>query len=144
MTATHADDISDETGGTDDSRRGERFYQDLLDHEVRDVPVSLRTSSPGHLEQRDISPACYFDPDFHRREVDHVWRRVWQMACREEQIPDVGQSQVYEIADASLIIVRTAPDTIRAFHNSCLHRGTQLRTAPGRLERIRCPYHGIT
>src|SRR5206468_10442928 len=33
---------------------------------------------------------------------------------------------------------------IRAFHNSCLHRGTQLRTMPGRLAEIRCPFHGFT
>ncbi len=57
-----------------------------------------------------------------------MWGRTWQMACREEQIPEVGDSLVYEIADWSLVVVRTAPDEIRAFHNSCLHRGTQLRT----------------
>jgi nitrite reductase/ring-hydroxylating ferredoxin subunit len=66
------------------------------------------------------------------------------MACREEQIPEVGDSVVYEIADTSLIVVRTATDEIRAFHNSCLHRGTQLRTKPGRVTSFRCPFHGFT
>ena len=68
-----------------------------------------------------------------------MWRRVWQMACREEQIPEVGDSLVYDIVDASLIIVRTAPDEIRAFHNSCLHRGTQLRTGSGPRRRVPLP-----
>jgi nitrite reductase/ring-hydroxylating ferredoxin subunit len=41
--------------------------------------------------------------------------------------------------------VRTAPEEIRAFHNSCLHRGTQLRTKPGNVANgFRCPFHGIT
>ena len=51
---------------------------------------------------------------------------------------------VYEIADWSLIVTRTAQDEIRAFHNSCLHRGTQLRTSSGKVKQFRCPYHGFT
>lgn len=130
--------------GPEDVDRGERFYQQLLDDEVREVPVSLRATSAGHLEPVGIAPSRYFDAEFHRREVERVWGRTWQMACREEQIPEVGDSLVYEVADWSLIVVRTAPQEIRAFHNSCLHRGTQLRTRPGRVTGLRCPYHGFT
>jgi phenylpropionate dioxygenase-like ring-hydroxylating dioxygenase large terminal subunit len=124
--------------------RGEHFYQQLLDEETREVPVSLRATSAGHLDTAGIAASRYFDPGFHRREVERVWGRTWQMACREEQIPQVGDSIVYEIADWSLIVVRTASHEIRAFHNSCLHRGTQLRTRPGRVTGFRCPYHGFT
>jgi phenylpropionate dioxygenase-like ring-hydroxylating dioxygenase large terminal subunit len=123
---------------------GERFVQELLDQEVRPVPVSLRATSRGHLDHIDIAPARYFDAEFHRLEVERVWSRTWQMACRDEQIPEVGDSVVYEIADTSLIVVRTAPGEIRAFHNSCLHRGTQLRTTSGRVSSFRCPFHGFT
>ena len=130
--------------GPEDVPRGERFYQQLLDEETRDVPVSLRATSAGHLDPAGIVASRYFDPEFHRREVERVWGRTWQMACREEQIPQVGDSIVYEIADWSLIVVRTASHAIRAFHNSCLHRGTQLRTRPGRVTGFRCPYHGFT
>jgi nitrite reductase/ring-hydroxylating ferredoxin subunit len=124
--------------------RGERYYQQLLDEDSRPVPVSLRATSVAHIDPVDIAPARYFDPDFHRLEVERVWGRVWQMACREEQIPEVGDSLVYEVADTSLIVVRTARDEIRAFHNSCLHRGTQLRTKPGQVNSFRCPFHGFT
>jgi nitrite reductase/ring-hydroxylating ferredoxin subunit len=41
-------------------------------------------------------------------------------------------------------VVRTASDEIHAFHNSCLHRGTQLRTKPGRVRQFRCPFHAMT
>ena len=124
--------------------RGQRFYQALLDEETRPVPVSLRATSAGHLEPSGIEPSRYFDRDFHQREVERMWGHVWQMACREEQIPEVGDSVLYEIADWSLIVVRTAPDTISAFHNSCLHRGTQLRTRSGHINSFRCPYHGFS
>jgi phenylpropionate dioxygenase-like ring-hydroxylating dioxygenase large terminal subunit len=132
------------TGTPGTATPGERFYQRLLDGEVRDVPVSLRATSAGFLDGAGIEPARYFAPGFHRLEVERVWNRVWQMACREEQIPEVGDSVVYEVADMSLIVVRTAADEIRAYHNSCLHRGTQLRTRPGRVRSFRCPYHGFT
>lgn len=124
---------------------GQTFYQELLDRETRDVPVSLRAVSSGFTEPDGIAPSRYFDADFHRLEVERIWGRTWQVACREEQIPEVGDSIVYEIVDWSLIIVRTAADEVRAFHNSCLHRGTQLRTKPGNVTKgFRCPYHGIT
>jgi phenylpropionate dioxygenase-like ring-hydroxylating dioxygenase large terminal subunit len=123
---------------------GEHHYQSLLDQEVRPVPVSLRATSAGFLDHADIAPTRYFSAEFHDREVERVWRRTWQMACREEQIPRVGDVVVYEVADASLLVVRAAEDEIRAFHNSCLHRGTQLRTSSGRVNQFRCPFHGFT
>ncbi len=132
------------TPDVDDVARGEQYYQQLLDDDSRPVPASLRAASVGPTGLAEIAPASYFDPDFHQLEVERMWRRVWQMACREEQIPEVGDSIVYEIADASLIVVRTRADEIRAYHNSCLHRGTQLRTRPGRVTAFRCPYHGFT
>jgi phenylpropionate dioxygenase-like ring-hydroxylating dioxygenase large terminal subunit len=124
---------------------GERFWQSLLDDEARPVPACLRAASTVPMaDEVAISPARYLDPDFHRLEVERMWRRVWQMACREEQIPEVGDSLLYDLAEMSLIVVRTAPDEIRAFHNSCLHRGTQLRGGAGRVAEFRCPFHGFT
>lgn len=128
----------------DDPRPGETFYQGVLDDDAQVVPVSLRATSPGFLEHIDIKPSRYFSAEFHALEIEHMWRKVWQVACRDEQLPNVGDSLLYEIGDASLVLVRTDAHTIRAFHNSCLHRGTQLRTQPGHLEQIRCPYHGIS
>ena len=124
--------------------RGEHWYQALLDTDSRPVPESLRSTSVGPLDGVDIAPSVFFDPEFHRLEMTHMWNRVWQMACREEQIAEPGDTYVYEIGDASLIVVRGDDGTIRALHNSCLHRGTMLRTRPGKVDCIRCPYHGLT
>lgn len=124
--------------------RGEQWYQALLDTDSRPVPESLRAVSVGPLEGVDISPRVFFDPEFHRLEMTRMWNRVWQMACREEQIAAPGDTYIYEIGDASLIITRSDDGSIRAFHNSCLHRGTMLRTRNGRVDCLRCPYHGLT
>ncbi|MDG2114250.1 MAG: Rieske 2Fe-2S domain-containing protein, partial [Actinomycetota bacterium] len=89
------------------------------------------------MSTSDISVDRYFSQAWHDEEVDRVWRRVWQMACHADEIRDVGQHVVYEIGDESLIVVRTgdAPDDVRAYVNSCLHRGTQLRTEGGTVSR---------
>jgi nitrite reductase/ring-hydroxylating ferredoxin subunit len=85
----------------------------------------------------------YISRTWHDLEIEHVWNRVWQMACRDEDIPEVGDSIVYDIGDVSLVVVRTTTG-VRAYHNSCLHRGRLLRTEPGRLSQLRCPFHGFT
>ncbi len=123
---------------------GARIVQDLLDGESRPVPQTLRATANDELGTGGIPRARYTSRAVHELEIDRVWPHVWQMACREEQIPEVGDSIVYDIAGFSLIVVRSAPGRIRAFHNTCLHRGTRLRTQPGPVTELRCPFHGFT
>jgi nitrite reductase/ring-hydroxylating ferredoxin subunit len=119
--------------------------QHLLDRECRPVPVALRHEHQEPLDGVDaVDPARYWSYDVHRLEVERLWRRVWQVACREEDIPGVGDHEVYDIVDDSVIVVRTDDGTIRAFHNVCLHRGTKLRVDAGHAASFRCPFHGFT
>jgi phenylpropionate dioxygenase-like ring-hydroxylating dioxygenase large terminal subunit len=118
--------------------------QSLLDTDTREVPAVLREESYEYLSSDDIDRTQYFSPEFHDLEVERMWTKVWQVACREEDIPDVGDHVVYDIADSSLIVIRSAPGEIRAYHNSCLHRGTQLRNTGGNVRQLRCPFHGFT
>ena len=117
-------------------------YQALLDADSRPVPPILREQSWRELGPVQVPIERYTSRAFHDLEVEKLWRRVWQMACREEEIPEVGDHVLYEIADHSLIVVRAAPDEIRAFHNACLHRGRALRDGDGRAAKFRCPFHG--
>ncbi|HXY27462.1 MAG TPA: aromatic ring-hydroxylating dioxygenase subunit alpha [Acidimicrobiales bacterium] len=85
----------------------------------------------------------YYDPDFYAMEAELLWPRVWQMACRLEEIPAPGDFAEYEILDQSVIVVRTDDLGVRAFHNACRHRG--VRVAQGRGSRpggFVCPFHG--
>ena len=120
------------TGVTgDDLPHGARIVQELLDGETRPIPPALRAVGDAAAGTSGVSRERYTSRAVHELEVAKVWRRTWQMACREEQIPEVGDSVVYVAPGVSLVVVRSGPDDIRAFHNSCLHRGTQLRTQPG-------------
>jgi len=119
-------------------------YQSLLDTDTHKVPDVLRLESPRFLGNEDVSKDRYTSREWHEREVEGLWKRVWQFACREEEIPDVGSYVVYDIASLSFIVVRTAPDTIKAYYNACLHRGRQLKDYSGRCTEFRCPFHGFT
>ncbi len=85
----------------------------------------------------------YTSPAFLELELERLWPRVWQVACREEEVPEPGDFVEYGIGEESLLVVRTGPDEIRAHHNACLHRGTRLATGSGSFPdgRIRCRFH---
>jgi len=88
-----------------------------------------------------IAKENYISREFLEREKGRLWPHVWQVACREQEIPKVGDYVTYEVADESLVVVRTR-DGIKAFHNVCPHRGRQLAEGIGRASNFRCRYHG--
>lgn len=118
-------------------------YQQLLDTDSREVPDVLRLESAPFLGTDDVPVERYISRDFHELEKERLWSRVWQVACREEDIPNVGDIEVYDICDISILVVRTAPSQIKAFYNACLHRGRRLRVNGGPAEELRCPFHGF-
>ena len=108
-------------------------YQDVLDGCARPAPGILREEAATPRELHDWSTDVYLSREQHAREVEHLWRRVWQIAGRVEDVAEPGDSFVYDVADDSLIVVRTKSGELRAYHNSCLHRGTRLRDEAGHL-----------
>jgi len=118
-------------------------YQELLDTDTHPVAPSLRLESPVFLGDADYPVANYTSREIHQLEKEKLWRRVWQMVCREEDLPHVGDTVVYEICDMSVLVVRSAPDEIKAYFNACLHRGRLLRAWSGPATEIRCPFHGF-
>jgi len=118
-------------------------YAELLDkdsHPVSDVLRRESTMAPGNTR---VPASVYYSQVWHDLEVEKLWSRVWQLACLEEEIPNVGDYHVYDIASLSFLIVRTGPNEIKAYRNACLHRGRKLRTCSGQSARnIRCAFHG--
>ncbi|MGA1498811.1 MAG: aromatic ring-hydroxylating oxygenase subunit alpha [Ilumatobacteraceae bacterium] len=130
-----------------DSRVGEArsagpSVQDLLAADTRTVPKSLLDSSYVPQGLVDVPKTRYTDHSFAALENEYMWTSTWQMACHVDELRDPGDHVVYDVADQSLLVVRTRDGAIKAFHNSCLHRGTKLRTDDGRVASFRCPFHG--
>jgi phenylpropionate dioxygenase-like ring-hydroxylating dioxygenase large terminal subunit len=119
-------------------------YQELLDTDTHKVPDVLRWESPRFLGDEDISVERFTSREWHERETKRLWSRVWQFVCREEHLPEVGSYIVYDIVNLSFVVIRTAPDRIKAYRNVCLHRGRQLKDYDGRCSELRCPYHGFS
>jgi phenylpropionate dioxygenase-like ring-hydroxylating dioxygenase large terminal subunit len=122
--------------------------QDLLRQDTFPVPAPLLEHRPSTLGTHDVDTAAYTSQAIHDLEVERLWKKVWQWACRVEEIPNVGDHIVYDVAHLSVIVVRVepgdGPNAIKAFHNVCLHRGTQLRVNDGNVPMFRCPFHGWT
>jgi len=108
------------------------------------APAPLLENSYQFLGDGDIPFSRYTSRDFFEREVDSLWARSWQWACREEHLPDVGDNYVYEVGPWSVIVVRSGEETIQAFLNSCTHRGTKILAGPGTgySAGFTCPFHG--
>lgn len=112
---------------------------------MTDTPVGWTPLDVPHgITRADRIPKeRYYDPEFFALEAEHLWPRVWQMACRLEEIPDPFDVVEYEILDQSVIVVRGADGGVQAFHNACRHRGVKLVEGRATCEDgFTCPFHG--
>ncbi len=99
-------------------------------------------------EVSDTLPSIfYYDRDHHERELRQIWYRQWLLVGRSDELAAVGDYQVVEVGDQSVIITRDGNHRLQAFHNTCRHRGSvlcQQSRGSFRARRIVCPYHAWT
>ena len=124
-------------------RHPSESYEDILIRDTRTIPDHLRQGPTRDLGDEGVPVTNYFAADFFAKEVRHVWLKVWQWACRDEDIPNPGDVFVYENVGKSVIVARQKDGSVKAFYNSCLHRGRKLVDAPGNKHDLRCKYHGL-
>ena len=118
--------------------------QELVHQDGRPVPAVFEMESPRFLGDQDIPFERYTSQAFFDMEMQHMWTKTWQWACREEHVAEPGDYYVYEVGPHSVLVVRQQNGSVKAFVNSCLHRGTKFRPggSDGGFEEIRCPFHG--
>lgn len=70
----------------------------------------------------------YRTQEFFDLERDKVFKRAWLLMAREEELPNPGDYVVKQIdpCKVSALIARGKDGRLRAFHNSCSHRGSGL------------------
>jgi phenylpropionate dioxygenase-like ring-hydroxylating dioxygenase large terminal subunit len=120
-------------------------YRDVLDGDRTPAPETYLWQSPLLDGPSEVPIDRYLSRAAHEREKQFLWSRVWQVACREEHLREVGDTVVYDIADSSYLLVRTHEGAggISAYPNACLHRGRALRDTAGRVSELQCAFHGF-
>lgn len=92
-----------------------------------------------------VPKARYLSGAFAGAERERLWRKVWQWACLESDVPEPGSYYEHELADQSILLLRGDDGELRAFHNVCPHRGNLLRSGSGTLKQeLACHYHRWT
>ena len=107
---------------------------------LREHPKVTRLRTPGLM--RSIPGTRYTDPDFLAMEKERVFRKAWVVACPVWRVAKAGDFFCFEQFGASVIVMRDGQGTLRAFQNTCLHRGSKLLEGGGNVPEIRCRYHG--
>lgn len=96
------------------------------------LPVTLAST---------IVPDAYRSEEFHRIERERVWAGGWVCVGYTSQAARPGDTFVARIAEQQFLITRGTDGELRAFHNVCRHRGSQLVCKDGHYDVFRCPYH---
>ncbi len=105
---------------------------------------AARTEPPTEWpETPDIPAGRYVDSRFYDLEIEHIWRRSWLLASHIDEIPDPGCYRLWDNTGQPVVITHTELGEIRAFFNTCSHRGAPVVTEEfGRGRRLTCSYHG--
>ncbi|HEX7373597.1 MAG TPA: aromatic ring-hydroxylating dioxygenase subunit alpha [Steroidobacteraceae bacterium] len=105
-----------------------------------------RTGPPeGFPKFPSIPGGRYTDPAFLEAERQALWKRTWLYACHVDELPDAGSFMLWTRTGSPILIVRGKDLKIRAFYNTCRHRGAPLvKTETGRCDGLVCSYHGWT
>lgn len=97
--------------------------------------------------QHALPAAWYRDPAHYERELETFWYGKWIAVAREEELPAAGDWRVVRVGTQSILLLRDETGGLRAFHNTCRHRGSVLCTEERgsfARKRIVCPYHAWT
>ena len=121
--------------------------QELIDRIKAEVAWEFERKGPpaGFPAFHDIPIGRYVEDEFFKLEREHLWNRVWVMAGRVEDLPEPGDYITFDDLGPPVVIVRGHDREVRAFYNTCRHRGAPVvRSQRGSARNLSCQYHGWT
>lgn len=105
------------------------------------IQALLQQDQKGHTLPREL----YVGEDAFQFDTQVMLKSVWLYACTAAHVKHPGDYFVFEVGHNAIIIVRGRDNEIRAFWNSCRHRGAKICVEQrGRTPRLMCPYHQWT
>ncbi|MEM7068232.1 MAG: aromatic ring-hydroxylating dioxygenase subunit alpha [Pseudomonadota bacterium] len=111
------------------------------EQEVSIIQSLLARRTPGYsLEQ-----AFYNDPEVFQTDLESIHYRDWLFAIPACELEKPGSYVTHKVGEYRVVIVRGADNQIRAFHNTCRHRGSVIcKASKGNAPKLVCPYHQWT
>ncbi|CAN5460582.1 aromatic ring-hydroxylating dioxygenase subunit alpha [soil metagenome] len=108
--------------------------------DLRAIGTMLAARRPGH----SLPQGLYNDPVVHDFDLKAIFARNWLLVAVEAELPKPGSYKSLEVGPWPVLLVRDRSGTLRAFHNSCRHRGAPVCEGQGVTARLVCPYHRWT
>lgn len=90
--------------------------------------------------------AAYIDPAVFAWEQQHFFAGGWNCVGHGSQVAEPGDQRAEPAGQGSVLLVRGDDGELRAFANTCRHRGHELLACGAAAQRnaIICPYHSWT
>ncbi len=110
---------------------------------------NMQYADAGTVEQEPdvykVAAANYYDPDRFVEEKAKVFRRMPLVLAPSAELPKPGDYKAMEAVGMPVLLTRGQDGVVRAFINSCSHRGTAVvLDGTGNRRKFVCPYHGWT
>lgn len=106
-----------------------------------DMLNRLRSRRPATALERDF----YTSHDDFQIDLDMIWYRDWLFVGHDCEVVKTGDFLTVQIGEYPVLIVRDREGDLRAYHNSCRHRGSRICSEEhGSSARLVCPYHQWT
>lgn len=109
-------------------------------------PAAVAQALLPFRESRMLPRAAYVDPAVFAWEQRHFFGGGWVCVGRSDQAPEPGSQWAEAAGEGSVLLARAEDGVLRAFANTCRHRGHELLPCGGASGEkvIICPYHGWT
>ena len=98
-------------------------------------------------ESVTLPQPAYTSPDVLAWERERFFEGSWSCVGRSADIATPGDMRAIRVGDDAVLLVRGSDGLLRAFFNTCRHRGHELLPCDGpavSARSIRCPYHSWT
>ena len=110
-----------------------------------DLQANMLRQLKNRREGFSLEQPFYIDQDYFKLDMEHIWYRDWLFIGHDCEIPRAGNYFTAQIGDYPVVLVRGKDQVIRAFHNTCRHRGHRVCTSDrGASAKLVCPYHNWT
>lgn len=116
------------------------------------MPVKYDTADPSYLSAifakreagKSLPGPLYTSHAAYEHDIETIFRAEWLFACSVVDLKAPGDFQTVEIGQDSVIVLADSEGAIRAYHNTCRHRGSRICEGHGSAARLVCPYHQWT